>query len=652
MDELPPVAHDRMAHALFLLRQRPTPPRGAPSVIAWGVVGLLLVGTGIMVSFLPRSGGAVAQGLPVGLIIGGVLISLLTGIMWLASAIRRLRAARHSTQVTAEVLEHDRRGLLRERALASTADGVFITDPWQPDHPVVYCNEAFERLTGYTSAEVIGRNSRFLYDQDQDQEGLKELRAAIQEQRACRVLLKTYRKDGTMFWNELSVSPVLDEHGQLVAYIGIQHDVTTLKTAEEALEQREQVMHSILEDLSTSKKRVEQQAAALQTANQQLKDLSALKDEFVSKVSHELRTPLTAIKEGISLMLDEALGAINADQQDFLKTVDENIDRLTEMISNMLDISKIESGRLRLNRKRLDIRQLLETTIASYKTLTGQRTLDIQLAKVVPVFADSNRILQILGNLFSNGVKFTKPDGTLTFSAEERDGFVAVSVSDNGVGISPDDVPNLFQKFSQVGEGQSKPQSSGLGLMLCKELVGLHKGTISVASELGRGSTFTFTLPVYTPRFAMEEHFEELLQAARSSDQDTMALLAIEATPLLGQLSQAQADQRTWHLDQAADVVRKHVHRGDAVLAVEPHWIVIIAMTDLAGAQAMEQRLRMVLSDWAKTTLIGCSDLVSLRFGTAFSPIEGADVHSLFVKATTSLREEPSAPPPSTETRS
>ena len=242
----------------------------------------------------------------------------------------------------------------------------------------------------------------------------------------------------------------------------------------------------------------------LRSANKRLVELSRIKDDFIAKVSHDLRTPLTAIKEGISLTLEGALGQVNDEQRDFLAMVDRNLERLTELIGNMLDLSKVEAGRLAMAPTRVALRPLIDTTINSYKAMTGRRTVTVECAGVPEVFADPNRLLQVLGNLLSNAVKFTREDGRISFAAETRNGQVAVSVRDDGEGIAKDDLPKLFQKFSQVGSESSKLKGTGLGLVLCKELVEMHQGTISVSSEPGAGTAFTFTLPMYTPEVAEE----------------------------------------------------------------------------------------------------------------------------------------------------
>jgi signal transduction histidine kinase/PAS domain-containing protein len=403
---------------------------------------------------------------------------------------------------------------------------------------------------------------------------------------------------------------------------------------------RERVMQSLLEDLQTSKDTLEAQQASLQAANRRLEELSRVKDEFVATVSHELRTPLTAIKEGISLLLDEALGDINEEQRDFLHTVDENIDRLTELISNMLDLSKIEAGRLRLFRKRVAMSRLFTDILGNYRAMAGQRTLQVDATGAPDVFADPNRILQVLGNLVSNAVKFTPPDGTVTLTAQAANGHVVVSVGDSGMGIAEEDLPKLFKRFSQVGEGQGRPRGTGLGLALCKELVEMHKGSITVSSEPGKGSTFTVTLPTYTPQFTIQESFQELAELAKG-EQDHVAVITLDCRPLFGPLVSALSDDgqlseqagRAEQLEVVVDYLRRHLHRGDTVLSLEPRWAVIFADADAAGVQAILHRLKGAMAKdmaaYAETP-----EQILLQFGAASFPEDGRDVHELLLKAT------------------
>jgi signal transduction histidine kinase len=406
-----------------------------------------------------------------------------------------------------------------------------------------------------------------------------------------------------------------------------------LEQTNRELVQRERVAQSLLEDLRVAKAQIEQQATTLQNANTKLRGLAALKDEFVAKVSHELRTPLTSIKEGLSLILDGALGKTTADQQDFLKTMDGDLDRLTDLINNMLDISKIEAGRMRLTRTRVEVRSLVDSLLRTYQTLLGHRTVRLDGGPVPPIFADANRMLQVLTNLFSNAVKFTADTGTITFRIDRRDGMVAVSVRDNGPGVSPEDLPKLFQKFSQVGSpAAGHPRGTGLGLVVCKELTELHGGSIQVESKVGEGTAFTLLLPGYSDEFAITESVRELQSLLAGEEGQEVALIAIDAAPLLSAPPAGDAAHREG-LERLTGEVRHHLHRGDIVLAIEPSWVVVAVITDVRGVQAIARRLSRSLKGGDR-----------LRFGAAIQEDGGTDPMALFHRAAEALDQGLTSP--------
>jgi len=368
---------------------------------------------------------------------------------------------------------------------------------------------------------------------------------------------------------------------------------------------------------------VERQRAEeeIRTSNKRLRELATLKDEFVAKASHELRTPLTSIKEGLSLLLDNALGDTTEEQRDFLRTMDGDIDRLTELINNMLDISKIETGRMRLQRQRLDVRQLIEGVLRSYQHVFSQRRILVECGELPPIFADQHRMIQVLSNLLSNAVKFTAEGGTIIVQARRQGtSQIALSVKDNGPGIAPQDLPKLFQKFSQVGiPVAGRPRGTGLGLVVCKELAELHKGRIEVASVVGEGTTFTAVLPVYSEAFALSESFAELMEATQTDEGKSVAVVAIDTAGSPHDGAPNGAPQTRPECVMAE--VRKHLHRGDAVIAIEPRWVAVLAATTPDGPAAIVKRLQMVLSAHR------------LQFGAAMYPAHGADAQALFQHA-------------------
>ena len=231
----------------------------------------------------------------------------------------------------------------------------------------------------------------------------------------------------------------------------------------------------------------------------------------------------------------------------------------------------------------------------------------------------------MLTNLLSNAIKFTPEDGgAITFKVRHREGMVAVALEDNGPGIAKEDLSKLFTKFFQAGsQDAGRPRGTGLGLVVCKELVELHKGRIEMTSELGRGTTTTVLLPVYSDVFALAEGFEELTEAAAAEKGLVVGCVAIQALALLHNVQ----DEATRHarLERLADEVAHHVHRGDVVLPIDPSWVALLGVTNVEGVAAISRRLRGSLPQAEQ-----------LRFGTAISTGHGK-VETLLTTAIQSL---------------
>jgi signal transduction histidine kinase/DNA-binding response OmpR family regulator len=224
------------------------------------------------------------------------------------------------------------------------------------------------------------------------------------------------------------------------------------------------------------------------------------KSEFVSMVSHELRTPLTSIKGYVDLILDGDAGEVSEEQQDYLVIVKNNTDRLVALINDLLDVSRIEQGRIELNREPVDLGGSIQIVATSMKPLleekSQQLTLDVP-ADLPRVFADSARVTQILANLLSNAYKYTPSGGHIAMAASPEPGWVSVSVQDDGIGLTREDQEKLFTRFFRANNSTTREVGgTGLGLTITKSLIALHGGQITVASTPGAGSKFSFTLPV------------------------------------------------------------------------------------------------------------------------------------------------------------
>lgn len=254
----------------------------------------------------------------------------------------------------------------------------------------------------------------------------------------------------------------------------------------------------------TLKEEIAKATTDLKQANEKLKQLDILKDEFVSLASHELRTPMTVIKSYIWMLLERKAGELSEKQRSYLERTYSSTDRLINMVNDMLNISRIESGRLTIEPKPLSMTSLISEVITELQTRAAEQKLTLSFnppeANLPTVFADSDKIKQVLINLIGNSLKFTPPDGSIMLICEQKEGYVITHVKDTGRGIKATDMDKLFRKFNMLGTSYLTKQSgqgTGLGLYLSKALVELHKGRIWVASEgEGRGTTFSFALPV------------------------------------------------------------------------------------------------------------------------------------------------------------
>ena len=242
-------------------------------------------------------------------------------------------------------------------------------------------------------------------------------------------------------------------------------------------------------------------ARSFRRMTQQLTELDRLKAEFVSIASHELKTPLSVIRGYVSLLLDGIYGEIAEQQRPILRSVNDQTDRLTRLIQQLLDISRFEAGGGRLEMKPIDLQFFLSDLVTSFEALAIQNQIDfvLQASPKLPsrLVGDADRLNEVLGNLLSNAFKFTPRGGRILLRAGQRDQQIVVEVADTGVGIPSDQIPRIFEKFYQV-ENAAQPRSvgSGLGLAIASEIVEAHGGTISAESQVGRGTTFRVVLPL------------------------------------------------------------------------------------------------------------------------------------------------------------
>jgi signal transduction histidine kinase len=233
--------------------------------------------------------------------------------------------------------------------------------------------------------------------------------------------------------------------------------------------------------------------------SRQLEVASQHKSEFLANMSHELRTPLNAIIGFSEVLTERMFGELNEKQEEYLKDIHTSGSHLLSLINGILDLSKIEAGRMELELTDFDLPQAIDNALILVRERAGRRGITLEHSvdeRLGEIRGDERKIKQVLLNLLSNALKFTPEGGRVEVRAEMVDGTAEISVTDTGVGIDPEDQGAIFEEFRQVGTADKKAEGTGLGLTLCRKFVELHGGRIWVKSEVGVGSTFTFRIPV------------------------------------------------------------------------------------------------------------------------------------------------------------
>ena len=272
--------------------------------------------------------------------------------------------------------------------------------------------------------------------------------------------------------------------------------VSERRRAEQALDQLNQTLERRIQDRTT----------ILQTTVEQLQELDRLKSAFVGIVSHELRTPLTPIKTLVENLLDGVGGSLSEQQHHYLSRIQANADRLTRMLNELLDLSKIEAGKIELRPTVLSIQELIADVLDVLHPLAQQKSITMEVTSLdgIPkVHADRDKLYEVLANLVDNAIKFTPSGGRIQIGTKVLDDrYITVEVSDTGCGIPEEDLPKIFDKFYRVHSLSSNHAGAGLGLAIAKGLIELHGGTIGVESTSGKGSHFYFTVPYATSKVA------------------------------------------------------------------------------------------------------------------------------------------------------
>jgi PAS domain S-box-containing protein len=490
--------------------------------------------------------------------------------------------------------------ILLGNVLESTNTGIVITDNLLPDNPIIYCNPAFEIMSGYSREEIIGHNCRFLQGQDRNQQARFKIRSAVEAGENCVVQLRNYSKEGKLFYNELYLSAVKNETGQVTHFIGIQNDISARIKAEQALEQNyketeqkvvdrtnmlresEEYLSSIVQTIRESLIVMDNDYQVLSANNHFLntfkvsinetkgkllyelgngqwdipelrkmmedilptnnpvldyevehefphigrklmllnahrvelegkfkdrillaiediterRNIEQRKDDFLSIASHELKTPLTTVVGYVQMM--QRLLPENASDK-FKSTVEKTgiyVERLNKLLTELLDVSRIQSGNIELHKEHFDFDKMVIEAVEGMQTATPNYRIIVKGKAGIPYFGDESHLTQVLTNLISNAIKYSPDANEVEIYVARVSDFIKVSVKDQGMGIKVDDRKKIFERFYRVGAIQKNFPGMGIGLYICDQILKNHGGSFWVESEVGKGSVFSFTLPL------------------------------------------------------------------------------------------------------------------------------------------------------------
>ncbi|MGA7932725.1 MAG: PAS domain S-box protein [Kovacikia sp.] len=362
---------------------------------------------------------------------------------------------------------------LLESVVVNANDAILITEAEPIDDMgprIIYVNAAFTRMTGYALEEVLGKTPRILQGEKSDRAVLDRIRAALTDWKPVKVELINYHKNGTEFWVELNIVPISDETGWYTHWVSIQRDVT----------ERKRVEASVLNALAREK------------------ELNELKSRFVSMVSHEFRTPLTTILSSTELLEASSHSWTETHKQRHYEQIQAAIRRMTALLNDVLLISKIEAGKLEFNPTPLNLQQFCRDLVDAVALIAERNHITITFVEQNScelACMDARLLQQILTNLLSNALKYSRPGGNVHFTLACQHGTATFQIRDHGIGIPASDLEHLFESFHRAAN-VGNIEGTGLGLAIVKHSVDAHAGTIDVTSEVDRGTTFTVTLPL------------------------------------------------------------------------------------------------------------------------------------------------------------
>ncbi len=373
--------------------------------------------------------------------------------------------------------------------------GITLADASRPDTPIVYTNAGFTSITGYSSEETIGKNCRFLQAHDTNQPSARLMNHAMSSGKGCRVVLRNYRKDGTQFWNEVTLIPIFDKSNAVTHFLGVQHDVTSQRQYNELL-----IAYDVINEQMVN---LEAQSEELRRVNDQLHESNARINDLAALLAHDLQNPISAMMSFVEVLRDTDLNLSQEDMKMYANVAYETAERILPIIKKLMDVGRLAKQQI----EPLKLFVLNASTTAEllangyrYRAETKNIQLDIDIPKEFWVMADESALYEVLDNLISNALKYT-PQGKkigvrMSSAANTNSNVVRIEVWDEGQGFSETDLQKIFRQSGMLSARPTGGESStGLGLMSVKSLVAQMKGKVWCESVWGEGARFFVELP-------------------------------------------------------------------------------------------------------------------------------------------------------------
>ncbi len=541
---------------------------------------------------------------------------------------RLKKAAAESDKIASEYKKIDtalRDSELQFGTLVSNIPGVVYRRANDGYWTMVYLNKETENLLGYPADAFIDSKTRSYVSSihvDDLNMVFRVLQESIIKKSPYIIEYRIVHRDGSIKWVYEKGQLVFNDEDKLLYLDGVIFDVTERKQSEEQLKTSKIELETKAQSLKQRNDKINILYREIEKKNKELQRYDQLKSEFVSNVSHELRTPLTSIRNAISNMLAGVTGKVSEEQREHLQMAEEELDRLTHIISSLLDVSKIEMGRIELQRCLIDIFFLAHKTAEILQSKASEKNIKIHISPEptqTEVFVDPDKIIQILNNLVGNALKYTPENGRITIVITKRTQCVEVSVSDTGIGIEAKNRKKIFERFVQVNRSSGAGEKgTGLGLPISKELVQLHGGKIWVENIPGKGSKFTFTIPKLSESAILREYFQnEIAQSQKKPASLSLIVIQIGKFNSIKKICSSKDTHRL--LSNLAIEICKPFHRDIYFISRfrEDSFILLLPDTGNKEAAAKEKAIRTALRGYAFITAKGTPVSISVATGSA-----------------------------------